>query len=48
MKKLLVSACLLGEPLRYDGDDNAGQEQGDRDDVGDGEYQHGCNLLYTC
>ena len=23
MKKLLVSACLLGEPLRYDGDDNA-------------------------
>ena len=25
MKKLLVSACLLGEPLRYDGDDNAGK-----------------------
>ena len=23
MRKLLVSACLLGEPLRYDGDDNA-------------------------
>ncbi len=23
MKKLLVSACLLGEPLRYDGDNNA-------------------------
>lgn len=22
MRKLLVSACLLGEPLRYDGDDN--------------------------
>ncbi|TPD51415.1 MAG: DUF523 domain-containing protein [Thalassolituus maritimus] len=25
MKKLLVSACLLGEPLRYDGNDNAGK-----------------------
>ena len=23
MKRLLVSACLLGQPLRYDGDDNA-------------------------
>lgn len=22
MRKLLVSACLLGQPLRYDGDDN--------------------------
>ena len=22
MKKLLVSACLLGQPIRYDGDDN--------------------------
>ena len=22
MKKLLVSACLLGDPVRYDGDDN--------------------------
>ena len=22
MKKLLVSACLLGQPIRYDGDNN--------------------------